>query len=514
MDAAVAAIVVGAALAVAGCRVIAAVLTGGERSLRAAIAAETASGLIAARRRVSLAAAMRGRLRQYVTLRALVHRAVRARDAARAMQAIAGNTLGAAVQAGRLALSRRRRKAASGSGEIVMLVVSDLRIDPRVEREARALAMAGFPVKVVFPDISLPRIADQPLNWGAGVTFRPLPLETSAYVMDCPWLFGNRLFRAACQERPLAFHCHDLTTTLIGLAAARRVGVRCVCDFHEWFSENVSWNSRAMQWRPHHPARRRYYRTIERLALLKADGVVTVCDSIARELEWMGRHRTKVRVVRNIPELGAVPTRSYAPIKQELRIAAERFLLLYQGGTGPTRLLEPVIEALALVPDVIFVIRGPSLDLFGGAYRALAEKCGVDDRLILLPPVPSRDVVAAARGADAGLYTVNNLCKNFYYALPNKIFEYMAAGVPILTADFPEAAGLVAAHDIGLCFDPYDPASIAAQIRRLVAEPELAAAMRRRIPQALSTISAGREWHKLVELYDRFGNKSAVSKAA
>ncbi|MGL4728924.1 MAG: glycosyltransferase, partial [Bosea sp. (in: a-proteobacteria)] len=194
--------------------------------------------------------------------------------------------------------------------------------------------------------------------------------------------------------------------------------------------------------------------------------------------------------------------KTYPPLKAQLGLPESQFLLLWQGGTGATRLIEPIIEALEFAPACVFAIRGPSLDLFGPEYRAIAEKAGAGDRLILLDPVPSRDVVAAARGADAGIWTLPRLCRNFTYALPNKIFEYTASNLALLVADYPEARRMVETHNIGLTFDPYDPRSIAAAINRLIEEPGLAAGLRDNTHTALKTLDATGEWQKLVAIYD------------
>ena len=193
---------------------------------------------------------------------------------------------------------------------------------------------------------------------------------------------------------------------------------------------------------------------------MEASATLTVCDLIADAMKAeLGGRRPSV--VRNIPNLVTTPSREYLPLKQQLGLPESTFVLLWQGGTGPTRLIEPIIEALADAPYCTFVIRGPSLDIFGQAYEALARKSGVEKRVILVPPVPSSDVVAAARGADAGIWTLPALCRNFTLALPNKIFEYLAANLPVLAAHYPEAARLVVENRVGLVFDPYSPRSIA-----------------------------------------------------
>jgi glycosyltransferase involved in cell wall biosynthesis len=388
--------------------------------------------------------------------------------------------------------------------EIVMLVVSDLRIDPRVEREARALAAAGWRVLIIAPDISSPSLATAPIDWGPRVSFRLLPFETAQYVMQEPWLASEEMYRAAMMFRPFAYHCHDLNTALIGLRAAHAAGARWLCDFHEWYSENVTWNAANRAWEPHEPAKAALFRWAERVCLRRADAVITVNRSIADELEQMvGAEPGRVTVIRNIPPLNASPTRAYPPLKAQFAIPTERFIVLYQGGTGPTRLLEPVIEALALAAKVTLVIRGPSLNLFGADYRRIAEAAGVGERLVLADPVPSCDVVAAARGADAGLWTLPNLSRNFFYALPNKVFEYMASGLPLLVANFPEPKRIVDEFGVGLAFDPYDSASIAAQMNRLVEDAGFLARCREAVPRALAALDAGAEWQRLTVLYDR-----------
>lgn len=407
-----------------------------------------------------------------------------------------------------------RAAPSSASDEVVMLVISDVRIDPRVEKEARALAASGFRVTVIFPDAYDVKFADAPIDWGPRIGFEPAPGRSRNFTLAFPWLWGGPLHGVARARRPFAFHCHDLNTAVIGLSAARATGARFIADFHEWFSENVHWNAWRKQWQPHGQVRRLVYRAAERIAMAHADEVITVCESIARELEQAYPGRAKpVRVVRNIPSFTAIPTRTYRTLREELGVPPERFTVLWQGGVGPTRLIEPIIEALVLAQTAVLVVRGPGLDRFGPDYRALAIRLGVADRLILAPSVPSRDVVAAARGADAGIWTLPNLCKNFYYALPNKIFEYLAAGLPLLAAGLPEARRIAEGCDVGLCFDPYDPASIAAQINRMAADPMLMSRLRANVPRALADMRADREWEQVAGLYCALADSAGLSIA-
>jgi glycosyltransferase involved in cell wall biosynthesis len=391
-------------------------------------------------------------------------------------------------------------KSACGR-EVVMLVVSDLRIDPRVEREARILAGAGYTVRVLCPDPTQGKVPGLKLDWGPGVEIEFLHWTAASFMTRAPGYVAEDLFSAAIRRPPFAYHAHDLSTAYAGLAAARLTGAHLIVDFHEWTSENVHWDYKRGALAPYPTPWKLQLAALEARCLSEASAVITVCDSIADGMASEVGDGRRPLVVRNIPPLTLQPTRPYLPLKEQLGLPADTFVLLWQGGTGPTRLIEPIIEALSFMPRCTFVIRGPSLDLFGSGYRDIAERVGAADRLILLPPVPSRDVVAAGRGADAGVWTLPNLCRNFRMALPNKIFEYLASGLPIVVADYPEARKIAEDHGVGVTFDPYDPRSIAAAINRLAENSETLVRVRAAVPEALARLHVDSEWSKLADLY-------------
>jgi glycosyltransferase involved in cell wall biosynthesis len=172
-----------------------------------------------------------------------------------------------------------------------------------------------------------------------------------------------------------------------------------------------------------------------------------------------------------------------------------------------------VIEALALAPRCTLVIRRPSLDFYEDRYRQLAQRAGASEQLILAPPVPSRDVVAAARGASCGIYTVLDVGRNFRLALPNKIFEYTAAHVLVLSANYPEPARIIAEHRIGLTFNPHSPRCIAAAINEMIDDPAFAAECRANTQGVISALGAEREWEKIVAIYNHLKRPSGRIEA-
>jgi len=89
----------------------------------------------------------------------------------------------------------------------------------------------------------------------------------------------------------------------------------------------------------------------------------------------------------------------------------------------------------------------------------------------VLPRVPYEEVAPYTASADMGILLYRNDCRNNYYCAPNKLFEYMMMGLPVIAPDFPGIVPLVEGGEIGLCVDPASPAAIAAAVNRLARDP-------------------------------------------
>ena len=347
--------------------------------------------------------------------------------------------------------------------QVCMLVVSDLHRDPRVERSATALVEAGFPVTVVCPRLSRDDVHDPP-HWGPSISIVMLPFRKTFFRF--PYLYDTVMEREADRLDCALIHCNDLNTALIGLSVAHRRRSLCICDFHEWWSENAKFDRVTGRFKPLSGVVRALSKKVERLALQRADAVVTVSQSIVDALVREYHATRPVYLIRNMPAVSRRHTADY-DLRAQLDVPNDWFVLLYQGGVGPSRHLEPIIDAVSRVERVTLVIRGPGVDVYAHAYRRRAADLGILERVVCLPPVPSADVVAACRGADAGIWTLAAICRNFELALPNKVFEYLAAGLPILVAHHPEPKRIVDEYQCGCCFDPDDPEDIARSIAQL-----------------------------------------------
>jgi glycosyltransferase involved in cell wall biosynthesis len=233
----------------------------------------------------------------------------------------------------------------------------------------------------------------------------------------------------------------------IGAAAKLLFGARVVYDSHELWADR---NGR--------PELRAYLLAVEALFVRVADEVVTTSPGYARELARRYRVESPT-LVRNLP--------AGAPADGRAR-GGRPPTLVYVGGLLRGRGLEQAIAALPRVPELRFVLIGPVAEAYGRELRAAAEAAGVADRVALRGAVPLEHVVAEVTGAAMGLCLIQPVCRSYELTLPNKLYEYAAAGVPVLASDLPVIAETVREWDAGEIVPPDDPARIAAGMQRLL----------------------------------------------
>jgi glycosyltransferase involved in cell wall biosynthesis len=152
------------------------------------------------------------------------------------------------------------------------------------------------------------------------------------------------------------------------------------------------------------------------------------------------------------------------------------------------------------LPEVELVfLGGGELEVVSG-LRQLSRDLGMDSRTHFLPAVPLEELISATREADVGVSLLEGNCENHRLALPNKVFEYVAAGVPVVVSDLPEVAQLVHERRIGWVVDAADAEDVGRGIRAAVVargERELSA----RLEEAASELNWRAESKKLEAVY-------------
>lgn len=372
--------------------------------------------------------------------------------------------------------------------DVCAAVVSDLEFDARVWKEARSLAGAGYRVALIGCryEIGRPRWRNED-----GIDVFEVSLGTRARVS----VLGRigtllRLSREILQTRARVYHAHNIHVGIPVWIAARLRNAQLVYDAHELYGELHGGRLTRLAVRAERP--------IERLLATSSDAVVTTNDSRAAELAERYEPRRLVT-------LANVPPRRDEVVPLDPGYGDGR-ILLYQGGIyGSGRSFEETIRALPLLPDdVEFAVLGFGRTADLERLRELAESLGVSARLRLLPPRPFDELVRTAAAATVGLVPIKATSLNNYLGDTNKLFEYLMAGIPIVASDLPEIRRVAVQGDppVGETFDPLDPASIAAAVRRVIDDEEMYEARRHEARRlALERFNWQHEERKLRALY-------------
>lgn len=382
---------------------------------------------------------------------------------------------------------------------VCMLLHKSVAYDTRVRREADALVGGGHRVTVVH----LPPPGAEAGSPGAGAGSAGLPfglvpatLRHGRRRLPHAARLGveaARLTQRAASLRPDAVHAHDAAMLLPGLLAARRNGAKLVYDSHE-LATGVPYRDRA--WAA-------VVASAEHIGVPRADAVITVSGGIAARLRDRYRLRRPPAVIRNLPDL-PLPGAAPAPdLRRELGVG-DAPLILHQGAVAAGRGCETLLRALVLLPGAHLLYLGAE-GPYAERLRALAGQGGVAARTHLLGPVPPEALLSHTAQADVGVSLLEDSCENHRLALPNKLFEYVAAGLPVVVADLPEAAKLVREHGIGWCADPSDPGSVAAALRTALARQD-DEGLRQRLARAGSELSWERERLLLLAVYEELGH--------
>ncbi|TDD29673.1 glycosyltransferase [Kribbella turkmenica] len=268
---------------------------------------------------------------------------------------------------------------------------------------------------------------------------------------------------------PDVLHAHDMhvigvASRASGRAALRKRDVKVVYDAHEYVPGLSTYPPRTPRivaaWAQHE---REYIRTVDR--------VITVSPAIARTLRERHKLDREPTVVMNSPapvELNSGVT----DIRTVIGLAPEVPLIVYSGAVTRARGVETAVAALPQLPGVhLAVVCVPRTKMKPvEELQALAAELGVTERVHYLDPVAPLDVTAFLRTADIGLIPILRY-PSHEMALPNKVFEYIFAGLPVVTSDMPTLEEFVGRTRIGEVFETANPAGLAAAVSRILAGP-------------------------------------------
>lgn len=268
------------------------------------------------------------------------------------------------------------------------------------------------------------------------------------------WL---RTARSATAFAPDIIHANDANTLVLAMWVSARTGAGIVYDSHElWRHRNVP----AGRWlAPGADA------LIESVGIRAADAVITVSPSIATWLQQKYRLRAKPHLVRNVPVSSHAPRREDGRLRELAGLPADARVIAYGGGITTSRGIEETLAALAhMAPDVHFVMLGYGERVYIDSVLERARELGVAQRVHIVGPVLPHEVSRALADGDVAVVHIRPTCLSYRYALPNKLFEAIRAGLPVVAADLPDLRDVVDVLGVGVVVDSESPEALAAAL--------------------------------------------------
>ena len=405
---------------------------------------------------------------------------------------------------------------------ILMLLYKDIHFDARVKREALALAEAGHQIylacvkeyqsppphihnniKLIRTNISVksikssisngtstkkkPTILNRLLVWTVRTPVVKIIKDYLAY-----YEFYKKVKSSVNGMTIDVIHCHDLNTLWQGSMLAKDFSAKLVYDSHEIFNEMAGRNrlDRIVGYR------------VENLLFKKIDYFVTVNEFLRDYLFEKNGKKPSV-LIQNIPIFDQQDLNANQDMFAKYGFTKADTILLYQGGFSPYRGLELIIKAMGKLPAHFKLVMIGS-GVLKEELEKLVTTLQLEQRVFFHEQVPSEELMKYTAQAHIGLVMYEKVSKNNYYSTPNKIFEYLQAGIPAVSSNHPGKSVIIEKYKTGVLVDE-NVEAIVNGIHEVMNEYNQ---FQENCFQAQKELTWDNEKQKLVQLYQQLAEQS------
>jgi glycosyltransferase involved in cell wall biosynthesis len=365
--------------------------------------------------------------------------------------------------------------------KIIISVTNDLVSDQRVHRTATTLSEFGLEILLVGRCMP----TSMTLTTRVYSTHRikvPFRNGFMFYLTFNIWLFFFLLFHK-CDT----LISNDLDTLPANFLVSKIKGLPLVFDSHELFTELPELTNR--------PFIKRIWTILEKIFLPRIKYGITVCNSISKV--YKDKYNIDFTVIRNLPFKSKKEIVEVKPLENNKRI------IIYQGALNIGRGLELVIDSMKYLDNYLFLIAGDG-DISEKLHER-AKQPGLEGKIKFPGRIPLDELQKYTQQADLGISLEENLGLNYYYALPNKLFDYIQANVPVLTSDFPEMSAVVKKYDIGIVTNEKNAEKLAILINQSINNKTLVNTWKENLKIAREELCWEKEKIKLIYIFRRIG---------
>jgi len=365
--------------------------------------------------------------------------------------------------------------------KILVSVTTDLVTDQRVHKVCSSLHNDGYDILVVGRALK-----------------NSLPLQPRAYktIRLKLWFEKGALFYAEFNIRLFFFLlfrktnillANDLDTLLPNYLISKLKQIPLAYDNHEYFTGMPELLKR--------PRVRAVWKTIEKNIFPKLKYLYT--DNDAKKKLFEDEYHVLVRVVKNVPVYTPVVVQE----ENTINFPADKKILIYQGiGINIHRGTEELTEAMQYLDDsyvLYFVGSGDVIDVLKDKVKQLH----LEDKVIFTGKVPFQDLQQYTRKAHLGFTLDKPISDNYIYSLPNKLFDYVHAGIPVIAARLQEVEKMISKYEIGTFVESHDPKHIAEVIKTSFDTPGRLDTWKANLPIAAREVNWQNEEKVLLSIY-------------
>jgi glycosyltransferase involved in cell wall biosynthesis len=301
--------------------------------------------------------------------------------------------------------------------------------------------------------------------------------------------FNIRLFFYLLFHKYDLLVANDLDTLLPNFLVSKLRCLPLIYDSHEYFTGVPEIQNRSFV--------KLVWKTIEKMIFPHLKNTMTVSDSVAAQYET--EYGIRPVTVRNCSR----KTNAIIPyLREELGIGKDHLLLILQGtGINVDRGGEELIEAVRQTDKVSLLIVG-SGDLLS-TLKERVKELDLSDRVKFISKVPWEELIRYTKSADAGLSIDKDTNINYRFSLPNKLFDYISAGIPVIASDLPGIKKIITENKCGIIIPKVTPEEISIAMKELRDNKDLLTELKRNAIIASESINWEKESSKIIEFYNR-----------